>query len=149
MAVVQNTFVEDIPFGYPGMEADGELSNIETRTLEGATACPFGRPVYKGANDRGCVLTPSANLVGFAIAHKGNVVTAGRAADVYAPGDTLPVKNRGKIWVTSSIAVAKDDPVYVTSAGVITNVSTSNTAAAGWVFDDTIAAAGVVRIVRR
>lgn len=149
MAVVQNTFVEDIPFGYPGMEADGELSNIETRTLEGSTACAFGRPVYQGTNDRGCTLTPSAALVGFAIAHKGNVVTASRAADVYAPGDTLPAKNRGKIWVTSLVAVAKNDQVYVTSAGAITNASSSNTIATGWFFDDTTSAAGIVRIVRR
>lgn len=149
MAVLQNTFGDDIALGYPGMEADGELSNIITGTLEGSTACAFGRPVYKGVADRGVSLTVSANLRGFAIAHKGNVVTANRAADVYAPGDTLPIKNRGKIWVTSSVAVAKDDQVYVTSAGVITNVSTSNTIATGWFFDDTIAAAGVVRIVRR
>jgi len=149
MAVLQSNFGDDIAFGYPGMEADGELSNIESRTLEGATACAFGRPVYKGVADRGCSLTVSANLIGFAIAHKGNVVTANRAADVYAPGDTLPIKNRGKIWVTSTTAAAKDDQVYVTSAGAITNVSTSNTAATGWFFDDTIAAAGIVRIVRR
>lgn len=149
MAVLQNTFGEDIPYGYPGMEADGEISNIVTRTLEGSTACPFGRFVYKGTNDRGCSLTPSANVIGVAIAHKGNVVTSARAADTYAPGDTLPVKNRGKIWVTSTTAAAKDDPVYVTSAGAITNVSTSNTQAATWVFDDTITAAGLVRIVRR
>jgi hypothetical protein len=149
MAVLQNVFGDDIALGYPGMDADGELSNILSVTLEGATACAFGRPVYKGTADRGASLTVSANLRGFALAHKGNVVTAARAADVYAPGDTLPVKNRGKIWVTSSVAAAKDDQVYVTSAGVITNVSTSNTIATGWLFDDTIAAAGVVRIVRR
>lgn len=149
MAVVQNTFGEDIPGGYPGMEADGELSNIISVTLEGATNCAFGRPVFKGAADRGGSLTVSANLRGFAIAHKGNVVTAARPADVYAPGDTMPVKNRGKIWVASTTAAAKDDPVYITSAGAITNVSTSNTAAAFWVFDDTITAAGNVRIVRR
>jgi hypothetical protein len=149
MAVVQNTFGDDIALGYPGMEADGELSNILSVVLEGATACAFGRPVFKGTADRGVTLTPSANLRGFAIAHKGNVVTAGRAADVYAPGDVLPVKNRGKIWVTSTTTAAKDDPVYITSAGAISNVSTSNTAATGWVFDDTITAAGIVRIVRR
>lgn len=149
MAVLQNTFNEDIPVGYPGMEADGELSNIVSRMLEGSTACPFGRFVFKGVADRGVTLTPSANVVGVAIAHKGNVVTAGRAADVYAPGDIFPVKERGKIWVTSTTTAAKDDQVYVTSAGAITNVSTGNTAATGWKFDDTITAAGVVRVVRR
>ena len=149
MAVLQSTFTDTLPTGYPGMEADGTLSNIESYTLEGATACAFGRPVYKGVADRGVSLTVGAVLRGFAVAHKGNVVTLNRAADVYAPGDTLPVKQRGKIWVTSTTAAAKDDQVYVTSAGAITNVSTSNTIATGWFFDDTIAAAGIVRIVRR
>jgi len=149
MAVLQSNFSEDIAPGYPGMDADGELSNIISGTLEGSTACAFGRPVYAGTADRGVSLTVSADLRGFALAHAGNVVTATRAADTYAPGDTLPIKNRGKIWVTSTTAAAKDDPVYVTAAGAITNVATGNTAASGWVFDDTIAAAGLVRIVRR
>lgn len=149
MAVLQTNFGDDIAYGYPGMEADGLLSNIESFTLEGSTACPFGRPVYKGVADRGCSLTVSATLRGFAIAHKGNVVTANRAADTYAPGDMIPVKQRGKIWVTSTSTAAKDDQVYVTSAGAITNVSTSNQIATGWYFDDTITAAGLVRIVRR
>ncbi|GAM06334.1 structural cement protein Gp24 [Novosphingobium sp. MBES04] len=149
MGILQSTFNEDIPYGYPGMEADGELSNILSAILEGEDACAFGAPVFQGSADRGAVLTVSADLLGFAIAHKGNVVTADRAADTYAPGDTLPVKNRGKIWVTSSVAVAKKDPVYLTAAGAITNVDTDNTAADGWEFDDTITAAGLVRIVRR
>lgn len=149
MAVVQSTFSEDVAYGYPGMDADGELSNTVSRTLEGASPCPFGRPVYQGTNDRGVTLTVSASLVGFAVAHKGNVVTANRAADTYAPGDTLPVKERGKIWVTSTTAAAKLAQVYVTSAGAITNSSSGNTAATGWLFDDTITAAGLVRIVRR
>lgn len=149
MGILQSTFNEDIPYGYPGMEADGELSNILSVILEGDDACPFGAPVFQGDGDRGVTLTVSADLKGFAIAHKGNVVTADRAADTYAPGDVLPVKERGKVWVTSTTAAAKNDPVYLTAAGAITNVDTGNTAADGWKFDDTITAAGLVRIVRR
>lgn len=149
MAVLQNTFAEDAPLGYPGMEADGGLSNILTGTLEGAATCAFGRPVYKGTNDDGVSLTVSANLRGFAIAKKGLPVTSARPADTYAPGDNVAIKERGTIWVTSTTAAAKDAPVYVTSAGAITNVASGNTAAAGWVFDDTISAAGLVRIARR
>ena len=149
MPVTQSTFSEDIVGGFPGMEADGELSNIVSRTLEGDTACAFGRPVYKGADDRGCDLTVDANLIGFAIARKGLAVTTNRAADTFAPGDTIPVKERGKIWVTSTTAAAKDAQVYVTAAGAITNSSGGNTAATGWEFDDTISAPGIVRIVRR
>lgn len=147
--VTQSTFSEDIAFGFPGMEADGELSNIVSRNLEGATACAFGRPVYQGADDRGVTLVVSAALVGFAIARKGLPVTADRAADTFAPGDTLPVKERGKIWVTSATAADKGDPVYVTAGGAVTASSGGNTAATGWEFDDTITAGGIVRIVRR
>lgn len=149
MAVVQNTFVEDIPVGYPGMEADGETSNIITRSLESASV-GFGKAVYRGVADRGASVTPAAGtLYGFTIANRSLPVTVDRAADTYITKDNLRIKNRGKIWVTSSVAVADGDPVYVTPAGLITNVSTSNVAATGWEFDDTIAAAGLVRIVRR
>lgn len=151
MAAVQTTFSEDIPGGFPGMEADGELSNIISRTLEGDTACEFGRPVYRGTADKGCDLTVAANeLLGFAIAKKGNVVTADRAADTFAPGDTIPIKERGKIWVNCSTTCADGAQVYVTSAGAVSNSSGGgNVAATGWVFEDTLSAPGIVRIVRR
>lgn len=146
---IQDTFGEDIAYGFPGMEADGGLSNIRSMHLEGATACPFGTPVYEGATDKGVDLTVDANLVGFAIARKGLPVTEDRAADTYAPGDTIPVKERGTIWVTAAKAVNKGDPVYVTAGRAITNTSSGNTLATGWEFDMTIAAAGIVRIARR
>ncbi len=149
MPTVQDTFGEDIAFGFPGMEADGELSNIVSRHLEGSDPCPFGSPVYQGTNDRGVNLTVTSALIGFAIARKGLPVTADREADTFAPGDTLPVKERGKIWVTSASAAANGEAVYVTSGGDVTHTSGGNTAATGWVFDDTIAAPGIVRIVRR
>jgi|SRR6185369_8070517 len=150
MAVLQSTFSEDIPYGFPGMEADGELSNIISRTLEGSTNCEFGRPVFRGSNDKGCDLTVDANLYGFAIAKKGLPVTADRPADVYAPGDTVAIKERGKIWVTCTTACADGAQVYITSAGAISNSSGGgNTAATGWVFEDTLSGAGITRIVRR
>lgn len=150
MAVLQSTFSEEIPGGFAGMDADGELSNIISRTLEGSTDCEFGRPVYRGSADKGVTLTVSANLEGFALARKGLPLTADRPADKYTPGDTVAVKERGKIWVTCSTAAADGAQVYVTSAGAVSNSSGGgNTAATGWVFEDTISAPGVVRIVRR
>lgn len=146
---LQSTFVEDIPYGFPGMEADGILSNIETYTLEGSTACEFGRPLYQGTADRGATLTVSAALLGFALARRGLPLTSARAADTFAPLDNVPVKERGKIWVTSATAATKREQVYVTSAGAITHTSGGNTAATGWLFDDTITGAGIVRIARR
>lgn len=149
MNTVQSAFSEDFANGFPGQIADGELSNIISRDLEGNDACAFGRPVYQGSADRGIDLTVDANLVGFAVAQKGLPVTADRDADTYAPGDNVPVMERGKLWVTSISTASKGDQVYVTSAGAITNSSGGNTAATGWEFDDTITAAGIVRIVRR
>lgn len=149
MAVLQSTFSEDIPGGFAGMEADGELSNIISRNLEGSTDCEFGRPVYAGTADKGCTLTVSADLLGFAVAQKGLPVTADRPADVYAPGDTVAIKNRGMIWVNCATDCANLAQVYVTSAGAVTKTSSGNTAATGWFFEDTLSAAGLVRIVRR
>ena len=149
MAVLQSTFGEDIAYGFPGMEADGELSNIITRTLESAT-CGFGKAVYRGTDDRGASTTPAAStLLGFTIANPGLPVTASRAADQFIQGDNLRIKNRGKIWVTAGEAVTDGAQVYVTSGGAIVDTSTSNTIADGWFFDDTAANGALVRIVRR
>lgn len=150
MAVLQSTFSEDPGYGFPGMDADGELENAISLTLEGSTACAFGRPVYRGSGDRGATLTVSAALRGFAASRTGLPVTSDRAADTYAPGDTMRVKERGKIWVTSATTCTDGQQVYVTSAGAISNSSGGgNTAATGWFFDDTITVAGLVRIARR
>jgi hypothetical protein len=149
MAVLQTNFSDDIAVPYAGSPGNGELSNDRSIHLEGSTACEFGRPVYQGTADKGGTLTVSANLLGFALRQQGLVETSARPADSYAPGDTMAVRDRGTIYVDAAVAVDKDEQVYVTSAGVITNVSTSNTAATGWVFDQTIAAAGRVQIARR
>lgn len=149
MAVLQSAFGETYATGFPGMDADGELSNIITRTLEGATACEFGRPVFRGAADKGATLTVSANLYGFALANKGLALTSNRAADTYAPLDNLAIKERGKIWVTSATATTDGAQVYLTAGGGVTATVGANQIATGWFFEDTIAAAGVVRIVRR
>lgn len=73
MAVLQGTFNEDIAYGFPGMEADGELSSIITRVLESATV-GFGKPVFRGANDRGVVTSQTFTGAGSAAA--GNVGTS-------------------------------------------------------------------------
>ena len=48
-----------------------------------------------------------------------------------------------------TVANTNGETVYVTPAGLITNASAGNTAATGWEFLDTLAGAGVGRIVRR
>ncbi len=149
MAVLQNTFGENIGRGFPGMVSNSEPYNTLSRHLEGATACEFGRPVYRGTADKGVTLTVSADLIGFAEATHGLPETSTRPVDSYAPGDTIAVHNKGPIVVACATAAADGAAVYVTSAGAVTATASGNTAATGWVFDETIAAAGNVVIVRR
>jgi hypothetical protein len=149
MAVLQNTYTETFGVGYPGAAGNGENSNDITLTLEGATACAFGRAVYRGVADKGATLTPSANLRGFALRQQGLSETSTRPADSYAPNDNMAVRERGSIYITSATAAADGDPVFVTPAGLVSNSAAGNTAATGWVYDQTITAAGVALIVRR
>ena len=149
MAVFQTNFSDDIAVPYAGSPGNGELSNDISLHLEGSTACAFGRPVYRGTADKGATLTVSANLRGFALRQQGLVETSDRPADSYAPGDTMAVSERGTIYVTTAVTVTDGQQVYVTDAGAVTNVSTDNTAATGWFFDQTITAAGRVMIARR
>ena len=150
MPVVQTTFSDTFAAGFAGMIATGETANRLTRTLEDISGIGFGKAVFRGAGDHGCVKTPTAGaLLGFTIADHGLVVTSARPADTYAQGDNVGIENRGVIWVDSSVAVADGEQVYVTPAGLITNVSAGNVIAAEWFFQETLTAAGLVRIARR
>ncbi|WP_126665557.1 structural cement protein Gp24 [Croceibacterium ferulae] len=106
MAVLQSSFGEDLQVGYPGMEADGELSNIITRTLETGTV-GFGKAVYQGTNDRGAVTTPSANLLGFTIAKPNR------------PGNRK-IRNNGQSWNISGSGEDNVDieATYSTAFGI-------------------------------
>lgn len=151
MAVLQSTYSATIPTMIPGQVLNGETSNRISRTVEDATAIPFGKFVFRGAGDHGCTLTPAANkTLGVTIANAAATsTTLGSSADTgYSQYATAGIMTLGVMAVVSSVAVTQGDKVYVTSAGVITNVSTSNTDT-GWVFDGTITAAGNVPVARR
>lgn len=151
MAVVQFTYSTTRAVGYAGMIANGETSNRISRTVEDATAIGFGKPVFRGAGDHGVTATPSAALMGITIANYAAppVQSTGAEADSYPQYSTAGILTQGVIWVSSSVAVADGDQAYVTSGGVITNVSTSNTILTGWYFQDTLTAAGLTRLAKR
>lgn len=151
MAVYQSTYDAVRPVGYAGMIANGETSNRISRTVEDATAIGFGKPVFRGTGDHGVTATPSAALMGITIANYAApaVAATGVQADAYPQLSTAGILTQGVIWVQSSVAVADGDQAYVTSAGAITNVSTSNTILAGWFFQDTLSAAGLTRLAKR
>jgi hypothetical protein len=75
MAELQTTYSDTIAAGYPGMVANGETSNRISRTIETAAGIGFGKAVYRGAGDHGCLLAQT--LVGAGSeAAAGNVGTS-------------------------------------------------------------------------
>jgi hypothetical protein len=148
MPALQSAFTATIPNGFPGMIANAEIQNRFTRTCEDAGGIAFGAACFRGAGDHGCTATPTAaKFLGIAIVDHGQVRrTASAGADRYDQNDNVPLMQRGVVWVTSSIAVADGDPVYVTPAGLFTNSAAGNVQLVGWIWVDTLAAAGVARI---
>lgn len=151
MAIVQDTYGSAPAKGYPGMVANGETSNRISRTVEDADGIAFGKACFRGTGDHGVTATPAANtLLGFAIADHGvQPLPGGVAADIYPQYATAGIMNTGAIYVTAGEDVTDGAAVYVTAAGAIVDTVGANFAATGWVFDETVASGGIVRIVRR
>jgi hypothetical protein len=148
---VQSTYSSTIATGYAGMVANGEESNRISRTVEDAGGMVFGAAAFRGAADHGCTATPTANkFLGIVIADVGQVPGLGGTADTLPQYTTAGLLNEGVIYVSGSVAVTQGDPVYVTSGGVFTNVSTSNVLLPAR-FDATTAGAAIVpiRVIRQ
>ena len=151
MAVVQDTYSENIPVGFPGMVANGETSNRISRTVEDAAGIAFGRAAFRGAGDHGVTATPGAGtFMGIAIADHGvQVRPGGVAADIFPQYSTAGLMNEGVIWVLAGSNTTDGAAAYVTTAGVYTTTSTDNIALPA-VFDDTVTSGNLVRLrVRR
>jgi hypothetical protein len=141
---VQSSYTSTIPSGYAGMVKNGETSNRISRTIEDSGGITAGKAAFRGSGDHGVTLTPSAaTFMGIVIADAGMVPGVGETADTYPQYSTVGLLIEGVIYVSASVAVADGDQAYVTSAGLITNVSTSNTAIPAK-FDATTSAAGIV-----
>jgi len=149
MPAIQTVYTDAPVKGFPGQVRNGETSNRISRTVEDAAGLAFGAPAFRGAGDHGVTGTPSAAFMGWVIADHGEQVMPGGTADTVAQYNTAALMTLGSIFVTAGVAVADGEQVYVTAGKVITNVAAGNTIIAGWFFDETIAAAGIVGVVRR
>jgi len=144
MAVVQSSYADTPPIGFPGMIASGETANRISRTVEDAGGVAFGKAVFRGLGDHGCTATPTAG------AFLGFVATdAAGSADVVPQYATAAVLTKGALFVVAGEAVTDGAAVYVTAAGAIVDTATDNVAAPGWLFDATAASGAVVRIANR
>jgi hypothetical protein len=148
---IQTTYSNTIAVGFAGMVADGAKTNRISRTIEDAAGMAFGIAAFRGTGDHGCTATPNATkFLGIVMADAGYVPGLGGTADTIPQYSTAGLLNEGVIFVQGSVACAQGDVVYVTPAGVYTNVATANTALPAH-FDGTLAAAGVVpiRVIRQ
>lgn len=73
MAELQTTYSDTIAAAYAGMIANGETGNRISRTCETAAGIGFGKAVYRGSGDHGCLLAQT--LVGAGSEAAGNVGT--------------------------------------------------------------------------
>ena len=170
MAVVQDVYNDAPAKGFAGQVQNGETSNRISRTVAATDTAGIGfgsfawdMPVASAANDHLATLTPTANkCLGPVIANHGLQTLAGLdgapvnavRADIQGPRSTAGICTQGRILVPASVAVAKGDTVYVTPAGIITNVATGNVAATQangqtWKFDETTAGADLAAVARR
>lgn len=73
MAEVQTSYATDLTAAYAGMVANGETSNRISRTIESSGGIGFGKAVYRGAADHGCLAAQT--LVGAGSEDAGNTGT--------------------------------------------------------------------------
>ena len=148
MPAVQTSFSATLAAGYPGMVANGEqVTNIISRVVDPATANPinFGEPVLQGASDATVQSVSGGSGVCRGIAVRDTTLPPS-AGDQYPASATIGVMTKGVIWVSAAVAVSAGQPVYVTPAGTLTTVSTSNTAIANAIWESTTTGSGLAKL---
>lgn len=150
MAILQSTYTDQVAPGFPGMVANAETSNRITRTIKEGGGIGFGKPAFEGTDEHTCATTGTAALfLGITIAHEALAQLATSTADVFPTNASVPIMTQGVIWALAGATVAKRDPVYATTAGALTNVSSGNVALTGWVFETSAASGSLVKLAKR
>jgi hypothetical protein len=147
MPNLQPTYNDAPVAGFVGRIADATPATVISREndIAAATNIAFGRVVVRGSDPANTVKDGALGTAFLGIALV-NVATRPDAADQYQPGDVVAVLTRGCVWVNGAVAVNAGDSAYFTSAGAITNVSTSNTAIPNAKFDSTTSGAGLAKL---
>lgn len=151
MAVVQNTYTDNLPIAYAGLVAAGETDNRISRTVVDAGGLAFGRAAFR-SGDTGCtgtVVAGAGNFLGFTIAHEALGILPGQSINLYPQLQSAAILTDGSIWVTAGEDITVGSQVYVTAGGAIVDTVGSNTIATGWFFDTTALNGGLVRIAKR
>ncbi|MCD9096188.1 structural cement protein Gp24 [Luteimonas fraxinea] len=146
---LQTDYRDIQPAATLGAQATMIAATIVSRNVETAAGIGFGRAVAQGATDKGIVLagTGATKIVGITLLDRSATGSAA-TPDAFRQRESARVMTKGDIWVTAAVAVAAGDAVYVTGAGALTNVDTSNTAIPGARWDTSTTAAGQLAVVR-
>jgi len=137
MPAIQTTYGANIPRTKAGFIPDMTQADLISRTVETVAGIPFGTPVSQGADQDGCIAY-AGDFLG--VASRDRSVAVG---ELFSRYESARILKKGPISVLASVTVAAKDPVYLTAAGLFTNVATGNTQIpnARW---DTNTAAGVL-----
>lgn len=118
MAEVQTVYNDFPANGFAGMIANGETSNRISRTIETAGGIGFGKAVYRGANDHGCLAAQTLTATSAALGtNTGNgtmgdvTVTAGAKIGRYTLTIVEPGSNVGTFVVVDPDGVQIGDGV--------------------------------------
>lgn len=156
MPEMQTSYTSSVAKGYVGMIATGETSNRISRTVEDAAGIGFGRPVYRGAGDRGCtgVVGTLATFLGWTVATTALGKLPNTDDDEYQQNDNATILTGGAIFVNCTGNVTDGAAVTVgTGGGAADGISAvaadATHIATGWIFDETVTGGGLVRIVKR
>lgn len=134
------TYTSEMAVAFDGMIAEGQTVKDVASKVVTTAVVPFGRAVGAGAID-GSVRLGGTGYIGITVADKS------RAADQYAVGEMAGVLRKGTVWVEVGADVDPSDTVYfVPATGVITSVSTDNTAIPGAKFETTATSGNLARV---
>lgn len=148
MAVVQNSYAENIGKGRPGMVATMNPSDADTKICETAAGIGFGLACGRGSDDKGAVLgaAAAAAFVGISIR---DVTLESSQSDKYVQYQNMAVLKRGVIWVTAGGNVQDgQDVTFNTSTGVLSSIAAdgSNFQIPGARWLDTVSSGDLARV---
>jgi hypothetical protein len=129
MPTVQSSYAATQARAYEGMQGDMSPPDIQSRIIENVAGIGFGKAAYQGTTEQGIDTTGSI-FVGVTLADK-NARPNAAGTDLLAKGDTVPVMQKGDVWVVVSGAVTLGAAAFVTPAGAFTATSAGNTAIKG------------------
>ena len=149
---IQSTYLTDYAAGFPGMLADGNVTNRPSGIVQDAAGIAFGIATFQSGSTDGKAITatPGTKFKGVTIATAGAVASLTGVVDTYAQYATASLCDMGDIWVTASGTTTPGAAVYVTSAGAFTATSAGNTAIPATFIDAAANGAPVrIRIVQQ